>query len=229
VIKLTLFIEPYSREAEDAANNEAARHARQDRIFDILAQFIPMVTEYLKAKPFGGMRAGEAVTDYPGFTSEPEPRVHTPPPPRVHTPPPPPPDPLFNPDGQAGAGPAPPDPATNARAKEESRRQAKLTEGYEAFASLVHLWMQNFDTEGPQPDRGAALSMIANGPLAGPVVTYVMACGGLTAAVYAVLPRDVHTGQRKLAENMAQVGSILFPELAQQLELIERKYTIVDQ
>lgn len=131
----------------------------------------------------------------------------------------------FKPDASiAGEGPRPPTPEVNATAEAERQRQARLTRGYETFAGLLNLWRQGFGFEGAeQPDRVKALNDILSGGLSGPMHAYVKGCGGLRAAIRAVLPPRDHHLVDPLAENIAQVTSaIQWSEIADLLEPVPR-------
>jgi hypothetical protein len=99
--------------------------------------------------------------------------------------------------------------------------QVKIQQGKELFTNFVKMWLVNFDGEGPQPDRAEAtrkLGITYDGPK---VRAYVASVGGLTKAVREVIISD-HSEDfdmiRKLAENITQVSSILFPQLTPFLE-----------
>ena len=102
----------------------------------------------------------------------------------------------------------------------------RLREGAAAFGGLVEMWSRGFGEVGAlQPDRVGELvsAMTQHGH---DIILFVQEAGGLIPAVAAILMRpDGSAGlvddplfARKLAENMAQVGSIICPPLAQTLD-----------
>ena len=102
----------------------------------------------------------------------------------------------------------------------------RLREGAAAFGGLVEMWARGFGEIGAlQPDRVGELvdAMTQHGH---DIILFVQEAGGLIPAVAAILMRpDGSAGlvddpmfARKLAENMAQVGSIICPPLAQTLD-----------
>ena len=99
-------------------------------------------------------------------------------------------------------------------------------EGEMIFAGFVAEWNRNFDIEdSPQPDRGALMQDVMNHNSL-PIFSYIRVSGGLTAAVMKVskgspfseTENDFRSRCRILAENMAQVGSILCPPIVDFLE-----------
>ena len=99
--------------------------------------------------------------------------------------------------------------------------ETKIQEGKELFTKFVKMWLVNFNGEGVQPDRAEATSRLGityDGPK---VRAYVASAGGLTQAVREVIGSDHSedfTMIRRLAENITQVCSILFPQLTPYLE-----------
>ena len=105
--------------------------------------------------------------------------------------------------------------------------------GKENLIALVKMWIINLGVENSeQPNRAEYITeMSKDGKHCGSVISYAMACGGLTKAVdncFKAMP-DMPDGYspgaftpefiRKVAGNIAQVTSILLPPLAQQYEL----------
>jgi hypothetical protein len=95
-----------------------------------------------------------------------------------------------------------------------------------AFAALVEDWADGFDPDGcshwgdeeAEPtDRAEALRSVAIGRANGKSLAWVQAQGGLTRAVHSILDGEPFVS-RALAVNMAQVSSIVFPDLADLLE-----------
>mgnify|MGYP003145387585 CR=1 FL=1 len=110
--------------------------------------------------------------------------------------------------------------------KKQRELQERAKEGAICFSGLVEDWKKNFGIENSeQPDRGKLLvdSMTNHSRY---IFAFIRACGGLTKSVIAVTqspdPQKNGTHFRKecrlIAENMAQVGSILCPPLAELLE-----------
>ena len=222
MLKLTLYIEPYAGGAHDAAP-EPDRKSPIETFAELAPTLLTLYRELAKS-PYA-----TTPVEMPTLTS-PTPPEDMP----LYTPPPKPvsafaaePDHPFHPDSSiAGPGPSPATPSTNAMAFAETRRQAKLTEGFEAFTALLHLWQQGFGEEGvPQPDRGAALRDLCEGPTYGRVLGWIQATGGLRVAIRkATDPRYVPQPLvDKLAENIAQVASALqYTDLSNLLELTPR-------
>jgi len=114
-----------------------------------------------------------------------------------------------------------------------------IARGFEAFRSLVDVWRDGFDTSGMahwdeeaedpnRPDLGEMLFKLSTSRLNGNVLGYIEGCAGLTRAVFGCL-LDLNRGQsidanetrtlaRSMAINIAQVGSIRFPEVCPLLE-----------
>jgi hypothetical protein len=95
-----------------------------------------------------------------------------------------------------------------------------------AFESLVQGWAEGFDPDGcshwgdeeAEPtDRAEMLRSVAIGRGNGKALAWVRAQGGLTHAVHLILNGEPFVS-RALAVNMAQVSSIVFPDLADLLE-----------
>jgi hypothetical protein len=109
-------------------------------------------------------------------------------------------------------------------------QQRLVTDGAQAFRGMVEAWLSGFgDAQHPQPDRAAIVRAVqaADGPA---VLAFVKAEHGLTQAVLAVgEPLPSHASQqdnkahtrraREVAMNIAQVASIVFPHLADTLEI----------
>ena len=108
----------------------------------------------------------------------------------------------------------------------QAELQERAKEGAICFAGMIEDWKKNFGVEGaPQPDRGKLLvDSMTHYSLY--IFPFVRACGGLTKAVIAVSqsPDSNHNGKdfrqhcRLIAENIAQVGSILCPPISELLE-----------
>ena len=101
----------------------------------------------------------------------------------------------------------------------------RLREGCAAFGGLVATWTEGFGEVGAaQPDRVGALRD-AMGEHGRDILLFLQEAGGLTSAVEAVLMRPDGTAgpvddpryARKIAENMAQVGSLICPPIAEAL------------
>jgi hypothetical protein len=113
-----------------------------------------------------------------------------------------------------------------------------LERGFQAFRELVDIWRKGFDTTGkahwdeeagenqrPGPNLSDFLFNLSTSRLNGNVLGYIEQCGGLSHAVLAALldlsaEDDDETRQlaRAIAVNIAQVGSIRFPEVTPLLE-----------
>lgn len=198
MLKITITIEPFAHEATSAES---------PRITALVEQLAPLLASLLKpAVP---------------------PVVVLPKPPALSTAPLEPGHP-FVPDASVGGdGPSAPTAETNARAASEARRQAKLTEGYETFAGLIHCWSQGFGVEGfTQPDRAAALRAIIDSPSkAGSTLMWIAQQGGLRKAVRVTTNPGKQSDAYcdRMAENITQVASALsFSDLAELLEPSER-------
>lgn len=109
-----------------------------------------------------------------------------------------------------------------------------VSRGRKEFYRMVDIWQQGFAVEdAPQPDRLDAMksTMANNG---GPVIAYLRYIGGLVAGV-----RDFFTAAGgeatpatdawaiQIATNIAQVGSVVHPELTDMLEFIRPDGTII--
>ena len=97
--------------------------------------------------------------------------------------------------------------------------------GKRNMTEMLKMWVTNLGIKGSdQPNRAEYVTEISkDGKHCGSVISYAMACGGLTVAVDNCL-REIDTRttpefSRKVAANIAQVTSILLPPLAQQYEL----------
>ena len=107
--------------------------------------------------------------------------------------------------------------------------KARVSEGERAFEHLIKEWTKNFDSEGEQPDRGELIRALASSKDGPNICTFVGHVGGLTKATKSVWPRKSSdfSLMRKVAENITQVASILFPPLAEHLKypnpLMEQK------
>jgi len=105
---------------------------------------------------------------------------------------------------------------------------------YNEWVHYVLMWLQNFDQEGEQPDRGEKTRTLGMNRYSGKVLKLVHALGGITQAVKDVGelayqanesariadlgPDERDALYRLVAENMAQVSSIFFADLSDLLE-----------
>ena len=97
----------------------------------------------------------------------------------------------------------------------------KIEKGQEIFKGLVALWLQNFDVEGDQPNRPEEMRQFSITKKGLRVMAYLHTTTGLTIAVKDNWPDGVELDLdkvRKVAENMTQVGSLLFPPICALLE-----------
>jgi len=122
-------------------------------------------------------------------------------------------------------------PAHEEKAKSQTyqptEREIKAAaEGQTVFAYFVEEWSKNFGVENSeQPDRAALLNQTCNHSSL-QILSFLKMSGGLTNAVIRVSnPAEGFANQtefikhcRMIAENIAQVSSILFPPLAEFLE-----------
>jgi hypothetical protein len=105
------------------------------------------------------------------------------------------------------------------------RMKHAAKEGEVIFAYFIGEWAMNFMAEGEQPDRGKLLNetMSLN---SFEILSFIRLSGGLTNAIIKVSsPNDKLKDQREfikkcrlIAENIAQVSSILYPPIAEHLE-----------
>jgi hypothetical protein len=101
------------------------------------------------------------------------------------------------------------------------------------FRALVEAWAEGFNPDGTahwkadanapaSSEKADLLTAVANSRQNGVILRWVEAQEGLTYAVWHILgeKEDIHEMEvaRGIAVNMAQVGSILFPDLADLLE-----------
>ena len=102
------------------------------------------------------------------------------------------------------------------------------------MAKTIEFWIENFREEDkPQPDRNNHIELLArDGKLAGSIVSYCMAVGGLTKAIWNAVDSDTllydHYEKmslsdkaeniRYLAGNITQVCSIHLHPLADQFD-----------
>ena len=111
-----------------------------------------------------------------------------------------------------------------------------IARGFEAFRGLVNIWREGFDTSGRahwdeeaedpnRPDLGDLLFNMSTSRLNGNVLGYIEGCAGLTRAILGCLldlgeteGEETRTLARSMAINIAQVGSIRFPEVSPLLE-----------
>lgn len=105
--------------------------------------------------------------------------------------------------------------------------EERLTMGRLAFIRLLGVWDQGFRENVPQPDRSRAMADIANGSVAYPVLRVVHDAGGLSHAVAQYLAAshvdipayvaETYGFERRvlsLTDNLVQVASLIFPDLA---------------
>jgi len=122
-------------------------------------------------------------------------------------------------------------PASAAPVAEDDRVVRSGAEARDAFVDFVSAWavglptdpMGHWDAEtaASPVDRVELIRKAGNSALNGAMLAFVQQCGGLTRAVDLVLPgdEDDRPGRsRDVAVNIAQVASILFPDLADLLE-----------
>ena len=110
-----------------------------------------------------------------------------------------------------------------AEVKEDEADVALVTaqqDGRVVFEDLVAMWLRNFQEEdATQPPRGdevKRLSLCKDGQR---LLHYILSVGGVTHAVCDVWPQSPDNSRiRYVAENITQVSSILFPEVAELLE-----------
>jgi len=100
----------------------------------------------------------------------------------------------------------------------------KMAEGMRYFSEFVDTWKINFRVENAeQPDRTKLMNEIMSYH-SGAIMKFIKHCGGLTHAIFAVSEdddindKDDRMHNRLLAENIAQVSSILFPPISELLE-----------
>lgn len=145
------------------------------------------------------------------------------------------------------AGPPPPgdrvgDPGMTVEAPHEPTAEERYLAlgGAVAFAGLVETWSEGFGIDGaPQPDRISALreTMAAHGIA---IISFIRLSGGLVSAVQSVLGRPCgeypvggHDGEgtvaenelryaRAIAGNIAQIGSLVCPPIADTLNYTVR-------
>jgi hypothetical protein len=105
-----------------------------------------------------------------------------------------------------------------------TKHTESLSNGYETFKNFIDEWNTNFGIEdAEQPDR-AKLVTDTMSYHSKDVLGFIKHSGGLTHSIFVVLPdtdledRDDRMYNRLLAENIAQVSSILYPPLAETLE-----------
>ena len=93
------------------------------------------------------------------------------------------------------------------------------------FEELVRLWAVDFDTTGTahwadnapiNPDKEEKLREVGLHRSNGRTLKWIESCGGLTRAIFTILGDK--TLARLVAVNIAQVGSILFPDITPLLE-----------
>lgn len=105
------------------------------------------------------------------------------------------------------------------------RMKHAAKEGEIVFAYFIGEWARNFMSDGEQPDRGKLLTETMNMNSL-EMLSFIRLSGGLTNAVIKVSsPSDKSVDQREfikkcrlIAENIAQVSSILYPPVAEHLE-----------
>jgi hypothetical protein len=108
-------------------------------------------------------------------------------------------------------------------------------ESTEAFFDLVQLWMENFDAEGPQPDRLEALRKLGSGRFALSILVMCFELGSLQrlvekALIVRHLCEQEHSGHTeteqavlrqnrleladRISANMVQISHLVYPDLA---------------
>ena len=102
---------------------------------------------------------------------------------------------------------------------------SQIENGEKALTELITNWIVNFDTEGEQPDRAEMMRDLASSKLGPNICKYVEHIGSLTLAIKKVWPvhHEAVAGDdlilvRRIAENITQVSSILFPPLSHHLK-----------
>ena len=91
-----------------------------------------------------------------------------------------------------------------------------LEKGRVFFCRLVEDWSVDFGAE-TEPDRSTIMEQHAQAPEAGAALVYVAWKGGLTRAIHACSDLPEKT-VRAMALHIAQVASLMHPDLADQLE-----------
>ena len=114
-----------------------------------------------------------------------------------------------------------------ARIENETHYQKSIKdtgEGMEKFKEFIEAWSEGFGVkDADQPDRAKILNDTMSF-YSGSIFKFIKNCGGLTHAIFGVLDdsdimdMDDRMHNRLLAENIAQVSSILYPPLAETLE-----------
>lgn len=99
-------------------------------------------------------------------------------------------------------------------------------EVWKVFSDLVELWLQNFDQEGPQPDRLDGLRSLGSGRFGYGVIIIAYEMRSLQRVVEKALldrklvdPTEAGKSARldlsdKIAANMIQICHLVFPDLA---------------
>jgi len=96
-----------------------------------------------------------------------------------------------------------------------------------SFRDLIWEWAENFDEDGRKHweeeadttvsmDRGDHLRGLGSAAESGKILRWIAQSGGLTQAINVYVPEEALA--RAIAVNMAQVASIVFPEIADLLE-----------
>ena len=85
---------------------------------------------------------------------------------------------------------------------------------WEEFSDFIRQWAENFDQEGPQPDRYELLRGLSESPSHGGILAHIAALGSLQVAVKAVLPDVPLDFVEQISGNMVQVSHATLPELA---------------
>ena len=111
------------------------------------------------------------------------------------------------------------------KVKREKDTTSQIENGKKALKELVAEWIINFDVEGDQPDRAELMRDLASSKGGPNICKYVDHIGSLTLAIKEVWPvhHEAVAGDdllfvRKIAENITQVSSILFPPLSHHLK-----------
>ena len=96
--------------------------------------------------------------------------------------------------------------------------EATLDKGCRAFDKLAGDWAIGFGSGMEEPDRGPLMEAHAQSPEAGAVLAYLAWKGGLTRAIQSYGGGLSTKTMRDMAIHIAQVASLMHPDLADQLE-----------
>ena len=102
--------------------------------------------------------------------------------------------------------------------------QDELNKGESKFVQFINIWRENFGVEGSeQPDRAKLMTSTMN-QYSKYILKFIKHTGGLTNAILLATddlsPEDLddRLHARLISENIAQVGSILYPAISELLE-----------